>query len=73
MFVVGLNRILGCLTGFWVVWVVFGWFGWIRILELTIRSPSRLHPSFSLGCQGAISAITVTTFLTFVLLVLRGI
>ena len=40
MFFVGLNRILGRLTGFGVVWlvfgwfwVVFGWFGWIRILE----------------------------------------
>ena len=45
---VGLNRILGRLTGFWVVclvlgglpgfwvvWVVVGWFGWIRILEST--------------------------------------
>ena len=28
MFLVGLNRILGRLTGFWVVWLVFGWFGW---------------------------------------------
>ena len=42
MFSVCLNRILGRLTGFWVVWLVFGWFGWflaglawIRILELT--------------------------------------
>ena len=28
MVLVGLNRILGRLTGFWVVWLVFGWFGW---------------------------------------------
>ena len=40
MFLVGLSRILGrltgflgCLVGFWMVWVVFGWFDWIRILE----------------------------------------
>ena len=25
---VGSNRILGRLTGFWVVCLVFGWFGW---------------------------------------------
>ena len=36
-------------------------------------SPFRLHPSFSLGCQGTISANTVTTFFTFALLVLREI
>ena len=28
MFLVGLNKILGHLTGFWMVWLVFGWFGW---------------------------------------------
>ena len=28
MFSVGLNRIFGRLTSFWVVWLVFGWFGW---------------------------------------------
>ena len=28
MFLVALNRVLGRLTGFWVVWLVFGWFGW---------------------------------------------
>ena len=26
---IGLNRILGRLTGFWVVSLVFGWFGWV--------------------------------------------
>ena len=25
---VGLNRILGRLIGFWVVWLVLGWFEW---------------------------------------------
>ena len=28
MLLVGLNSILGRLTGFWVVWLVLGWFGW---------------------------------------------
>ena len=39
VFLVGLNRILDCLTGFWVVWVVFGWFGWIRILKINGLAP----------------------------------
>ena len=39
---VGLNRILGDLPGFWVVWVVLGWFGWIRILESTPKGPYNL-------------------------------
>ena len=42
---VGVNRILGGLTGFWVVWVVFGWFGWIgwiRILESMPKGPYNL-------------------------------
>ena len=29
MFLIGLNRILGSLIGFWVVWLVFGLFGWL--------------------------------------------
>ena len=42
MFLVGLNRILGRLTGFWLFWGGggggvgwFGWFGWIRIRYFT--------------------------------------
>ena len=44
---VGLNKILGRLTGFWLVCLVFGW---IRILESTM--PGHLVPNTASLCGG---------------------
>ena len=61
---VGLNRILGRLTGSWVVWVVFGWFGWIRILEST-RGPVGLTRIASLKTKACDSTDQVVLQLSY--------